>query len=997
MSIVLITGADARYFDLLKGAIRSVRDRPVGQQVTLAVLDLGLKAEQRRWVEGQADQVRQPEWAFDFAMREQAPAHLKGVLAKPLLPRIFPGFNYYLWLDADAWVQDWRAVELLLRGAGRGGLAVVPELDRASKYQYGGLPGYWEQAGRWYAASFGETVARQLCSYPMLNSGAIALHRDAPHWQAWADCLAEGLRRHCNTMIDQTALNVAVYQRGLLARTELLPAWCNWTCHIGWPAWDRSAGRLVEPYLPHEPIGIMHLTTQKHEYARLRTTDGGEVEVRVRYPAAPAEPIRARSVTEASPPRTLAHVSGSAGTALLQAASRCHQAGDLKQAQELYRQVLAIQPEHADAWHLLGLALSRLGEHAEALTAIRRAVALSDGDPIMHNNLGEACRAAGRPDEAAVAFRQALTLNPAFPEAHFNLGNVLKAQGRHEEATACYQQAVRLRPNYAKAHFNLGNTQREQGRIQAAVDAYRKALALQPDWPDALINHGNALLELDQVEEAIACYQQAQEHAPDHPDLDGSLGNAYLKIDRVEEARTCYRRGLARRPGNFLAELRLQGVTESVPASNEAIDEYRAQLLAALDRWIESRPAVDLAELHTSGAEPPMALAYQGRDDRPVKELYAALFAAALPPGDPPSTSGKPHVGIVVTHGHEGVFWRCLGGLVDRLSPADLRLTLVCSRSGANILRQWLRRPELEYLVLPERLDQAAALLCEAHIDLLHYWEVGTDSTNYFLPFLRPARVQIATWGWPVTTGNPRVDYFISSALLEPDDGDGHYTEKLVRLASLPTYYARPPVPAQPPSRGRFGLDESTLYLCPQNLRKFHPDFDPLVAGILRADPRGLFVVLGDRKSAAGRLLERLSRQMPDVADRVRLLPRLPEGDYLGLLAAADVVLDTPHYGGGANTTYDALAAGTPVITLLGPFHRGRYTGAAYHRMGIADGVAGSPAEYVRTAVRLGTDPDYRRDLGARIAAASEVLFEDARAVRELEEFFLQAVSGNGG
>src|SRR5947208_16828409 len=99
-----------------------------------------------------------------------------------------------------------------------------------------------------------------MCNYPLLNAGVFALHAEAPHWQVWDECLRLALRTSCSNLADQLALNLAVYQRGLLGRTELLPAWCNWMCHCCLPTWDRDSQQLVEPYLPHTPIGILHVT-----------------------------------------------------------------------------------------------------------------------------------------------------------------------------------------------------------------------------------------------------------------------------------------------------------------------------------------------------------------------------------------------------------------------------------------------------------------------------------------------------------------------------------------------------------------------------------------------------------------------------------------------------------------------------------------------------------------------------------------------------------------
>jgi hypothetical protein len=286
---VLITAADAQYADFVKGCIQSVRDKPPGRQVAFAFLDLGCTEEQLAQLRPLLDCVAEPEWHFDFPARESRPAFLRGLFARPFLRCYFPDFEAYVWLDADAWVQDWTAVELFREGAvRRHGMAIVPEIDRGSIRQYGGLPEYWQLAEKWYAAAFGAEVAAKLCSFPMLNAGVFAMHRDAPHWRAWEKALALALKSVCTVMTDQLALNYSIYTQGLFKHTELLPAWCNWTCHNGFPLWREERACLVEPYLPHTAIGILHLTTRdKSPVRRLTTIRGEPIDVRMTYPAQP--------------------------------------------------------------------------------------------------------------------------------------------------------------------------------------------------------------------------------------------------------------------------------------------------------------------------------------------------------------------------------------------------------------------------------------------------------------------------------------------------------------------------------------------------------------------------------------------------------------------------------------------------------------------------------------------------------------------------------------
>ncbi|MEG4802207.1 TylF/MycF/NovP-related O-methyltransferase [Microcoleus sp. ARI1-B5] len=283
MQIIIITAADANYFELVRGTILSVREKSEGENVAIGFFDLGCTPEQLQWLETQVNIIQKPDWDFDFPGKNEAPHYLKGLLARPFLRRYFPNFDIYLWIDADAWVQDWQAVELFVKGAAKRGLAVVPELDRGYYLAYGKLPWYWEFVYRDYQAAFGEEVAEHLHSYPTINAGIFALHKDAPHWELWAEYLEQGLQRHVSLMTDQIALNRLVYGTEMFDRTEMLPARCNWSCNFGLPVWDKQQACFVEPYLPHGAIGILHITGHKHDLVKIATTDGNQIEISLRY------------------------------------------------------------------------------------------------------------------------------------------------------------------------------------------------------------------------------------------------------------------------------------------------------------------------------------------------------------------------------------------------------------------------------------------------------------------------------------------------------------------------------------------------------------------------------------------------------------------------------------------------------------------------------------------------------------------------------------------
>ena len=183
------------------------------------------------------------------------------------------------------------------------------------------------------------------------------------------------------------------------------------------------------------------------------------------------------------------------------------------------------------------------------------------------------------------------------------------------------------------------------------------------------------------------------------------------------------------------------------------------------------------------------------------------------------------------------------------------------------------------------------------------------------------------------------------------------------------------------------------MYLCAQQTGKFQPDFDPLLAAILRRDPAGVVVITENIHGhfVAEQLRRRLAVTMPDVAERVVFFPAQPHPDYLSLVAAADVLLDPLHFAGG-NSTYDGFSLNKPIVTLPLEFARGRYTLACYKKMGMSDCVASTPEEYVEMAVALGTDPGLRSRVEAKTRETSDAIFEDADAVREHVRIFSELV-----
>ena len=244
---IAITGGDAAYFHLLRECVASLRATPEGRAMALGILDCGLTEEQRGWLATQGAIFVMPDWDFDFPARAKLKDGYKALTARPFLPRYFPGFDLYLWIDADCWVQQGDALALFQRAARTGALAVAPEIHRSMRHYRHAWTEFSTINGAAYEQGFGKETAERLIRYPLINAGVFSLKAAAPHWTGWAGVLGEALQRSAN-MTDQIALNVLVYDHGFAC--EPLPSRCNWPIHHATPAWDAERRLFVEPAMP---------------------------------------------------------------------------------------------------------------------------------------------------------------------------------------------------------------------------------------------------------------------------------------------------------------------------------------------------------------------------------------------------------------------------------------------------------------------------------------------------------------------------------------------------------------------------------------------------------------------------------------------------------------------------------------------------------------------------------------------------------------------------
>ncbi|MFO0948654.1 MAG: tetratricopeptide repeat protein [Planctomycetota bacterium] len=666
---------------------------------------------------------------------------------------------------------------------------------------------------------------------------------------------------------------------------------------------------------------------------------------------------------------------------------------DNRMAEKRYREALALDPKFAAAHNNLGTLFQREGRWSEALDCFRKAVAADPHCVAAYGNHGFLLKKLDRGAEAVSVLRQGIAQNPRSADALTNLTRLLRDLGDVEEAEKAARMAVEIEPNSFTAHNELGKTLQLAGRPEEAEIQYREALRINPQVAETWNNLGTAVVQQHKAGDSLECYRRATEIDPKYSGAWSNLGNAHLDRDDLEESARCFQSvaRIAKNPS--LWSFRAETLCPTLLDTNEQIDQFRDRIFQVLERYRHSGLRGGMPELLESACQPSFNFPFHGRNDRPLKEAFAKVFAPLFPFESPLSSGGLPHVGVLITH-DEWAFRRSVGAIFDRMDSRKLRITVVCTPGGIEKLRAFFTNPHIGFLPMATEIDKTIETMRSAKFDLIYHWEVSTTATSYFLPYCRLAPLQVTSWGIQVTSGIPAIDYYIGSDLAEPSDAEAHYSERLVRMRTMMSCQPRLPMPETSEPRESFGLEQNDhVYLCPQQFGKFHPDFDPFLRGILERDPRGKLVLIeGKHAVLREKLLRRFRLTLGEAVERVHIVPRLQGERYSSLFRAADVLLDPYHFG-GVNTTYDAISLGKAVVTLPSNLHRGRYTLGCYRQMGYLECVANSLDDYVAKAKNIACEEDYRREVEKSIWESGAGLFDRADSAEELESFLLHAIA----
>ena len=747
------------------------------------------------------------------------------------------------------------------------------------------------------------------------------------------------------------------------------------------------------------------------------------------------------------------HTSGPARPQLVEEGLRHHQAGQLDRASVLYRQVLALQPNEAEALHLLGVLRHQQGNSQEAVELIAKAIAIKPDIADWHSNLGIALAALGRFDEAVSAYHCAIAIRPDFPEAHNNLGNTLKDGGRLNEAVGAYRQAIAIKPNYPDAHNGLGAALYMLGQPAEAETSFREALRLQPNFPDAHRNLGMALTALSKHDAAVGAYRQAIASRPAYAEAHGDLATPLKNLGRLDEAVNCLRQAIAIKPNvsdwhsNLgIALVALGRLDEALASLDEAIalkpDYAEAfnnrgnalqelkrfdEALASYERalalkpdhahalsgiigcvnmicdWRRKTALADGAISHVSERKSTIApLLFLGCSGEPTLQLQCSknYIERQVPLPLQPLWTGatwchdKVRVAYLSADFYQHATAYLMAELFERHDRSRFEIIGVSlgRDDSSDVRRRLVAAFDQFHDVRKQSDEEVAKLLHDLQVDIAIDLKGYTQDARPGILAYRPAPIQASYLGFPGTMGAEFIDYIIADKTVAPFEHQPFYTEKIVQL---PDCYqvndSKRKIAERTPTRPEAGLpQQGFVFCCFNNNWKITPDVFEVWMRLLHVIEGSVLWLLGDNESAE-RNLRREAQARGIDPSRLVFARRLPLDEHLARHRLADLFLDTLPCN-AHTTASDALWAGLPVLTRAGTAFAGRVAASLLYAVGLPELVTHSFEDYEALALRLARDPSLLQGYRDRLATnrLTHPLFDTDRFRRHIEAAYRQ-------
>jgi predicted O-linked N-acetylglucosamine transferase (SPINDLY family) len=648
---------------------------------------------------------------------------------------------------------------------------------------------------------------------------------------------------------------------------------------------------------------------------------------------------------------------------------------------------------------------------------------LTDYDPLSLYNYY------GNPAKTEIEYKEKIVAEEQNISHYLDLSNVLMMQNKLDEAIATLEKAAAINYAHPDVHNNLAILYQRKGNqgmadlyyghkhfyrqeYQVAIDHYQKFLQ---------VYNGNEMLyktladcynALGQYQAALQAYNTGLELYPHATQLHFWRIWALRDFGYLEESRVVADRAVELNPqaGQLIyqANLFLPIIYESLEEVDFIRDRYTKSLEKILQETDLETPEGRNTAWNSISWSTNFYLQYQGKNDIELQRAFGELMHKTLThqypqwvkeiPIPPLTKEKKIKVGYVSAYLRWHTVCKLFNGWMRHADKDHFEIYSYYVDVNADGMTEKVASYSDHFHHIPNDIPKLCQQIIEDGLHILVFLDIGMFPMINLVSALRLAPIQCMSWGHPITCGSPTMDYYLTSDLMEPEDAQAHYTEKLIRLPNISIAYEKPDISYATKTRADFGFPEDTiLYLSCQSTFKYLPQYDYIFAEIALRVPKSkiVFITSSASQYITDKFKARLHRVFAQVGldseDYCIMAGRQDGVGYMSLNRVSDIFLDSVAWSGG-NTTLEAIGCDLPVVTYPTEYMRGRHTYAILKMMGVEETIASTEAEYIEIAVRLGLDQEWRQSIVNKMINQQSVLYDDITPVKALEEFYRRTV-----
>ncbi len=550
--------------------------------------------------------------------------------------------------------------------------------------------------------------------------------------------------------------------------------------------------------------------------------------------------------------------------------------------------------------------------------------------------------------------------------------------------------------NLDKNIFSIGVENFKKGEFLKAKEYFEKALSIHPENISILENLALTNYNLNNLGDCELQLKKILSLDKNSKKIYNFLLKVLREQDNLKELKKYTKEGLEKN----IVDKKFSIINNIVfPFINEdkgEIKNYRDQTNKYLDDFLNSDKNIEL-NIDKQSIDPPIFnYSYDEFDNLELNKKFVKLFKKIYPQLNieiklNEKNTDRIKIGFISEYFSNHTIGKLFRGTIFELNQNKFEIYIFHTNKTkkGKIFSDFLSKEinyNLKNVILPNSFEEKVEMIKSKKLDLVFYPDIGMSSDLYFLTFIRFAKYQITSWGHPISTGNPNIDFFISSSKSEIKNAQSHYSEKLIFLDHMLYYYK----PETSLTLNSDSMNNQNIYSCPQTLFKIHPDFDQMIKQILVKDRKAkIYFIKDSNKTLFKKLIARFKKTIGSDMDRIIFNETMSVENYLNHCGSSSVLLDPIIYGGG-NSFYESMIYGTPTVTLPTNYLKNRLTLGAYNQMEVEDApIVNSPEQYVDKAVEIANyEPKKLLETKARYKdAAFNKLFENKKYINKLEEF----------